>query len=116
MTLFTVINIGEENTSDFDDDYFDSSVSFKSDDGTDELPEVKTEKKAEMWIARPPCAVAMYKFTCENSETLDMIEGEEFVILEDDVEGWTKVRRKTLKLPNQKEFGYVPTSFIKFMF
>ena len=105
----------QENTSDFDDDdYFDSSVSFKSDE-VDDISEDRSEKKAEMWIQSPPRAVAMYPFHSENSETLTMKEREEFFILEDDVEGWTKVRRKIKNLSSLKEIGYVPSSFIKLL-
>lgn len=113
----TVIMLSDrqENTSDFDDDdYFDSSVSFKSDE-VDDISEDRSEKKAEMWIQSPPRAVAMYPFHSENSETLTMKESEEFFILEDDVEGWTKVRRKIKNLSSLKEIGYVPSSFIKLL-
>lgn len=115
--LLAVIMLSDrqENTSDFDDDdYFDSSVSFKSDE-VDDISEDRSEKKAEMWIQSPPRAVAMYPFHSENSETLTMKESEEFFILEDDVEGWTKVRRKIKNLSSLKEIGYVPSSFIKLL-
>lgn len=107
----------QENTSDFedDDDYFDSSVSFKSEEEeTDDLSDGKNSRKAELWIERPALAVALYSFNSENSETLDMSEGEEFIILEDDIDGWTKVRRRA-NHSIQKKLGYVPSSFLKFL-
>ena len=115
--LFAVIVLSDrqEKTSDFeDDDYFDSSVSFKSDE-VDDISEDRGDKKAEMWIQSPPRAMALYPFHSENSETLNMKEGEEFFVLEDDVEGWTKVRRKIKNLSSSKEIGYVPSSFIKLL-
>lgn len=118
IALFTGIKTSrQENTSDFedDDDYFDSSVSFKSEEDTDDLSGGGSERKAELWIERPARARALYPFKSENSETLDMSEGEEFIILEDDIEGWTKVRRRTKKYSTQKELGFVPSSFLKFL-
>ena len=118
LPIFTDINPSQqENTSDFedDDDYFDSSVSFKSEEEeTDDLSDGKNSRKAELWIERPARAVALYSFKSENSETLDMSEGEEFIILEDDIDGWTKVRRRT-NHSLQKGLGYVPSSFLKFL-
>ena len=85
MIDFFAVDNKRENTSDFDeeDDYFDSSVSFKSDE-VDDMSEEQSEKKAENWVQRPPRAIALYPFQSENSETLEMTEGEEFFILEDD--------------------------------
>ena len=58
--------------------------------------------------------MALYSFMSENSETLDMSEGEEFIILEDDIDGWTKVRRRK-NHNTQKDLGFVPSSFLKFL-
>ena len=115
IAFFTDINPPrQEDTSDFedDDDYFDSSVSFKSEEETDDLSDGKHGRKAELWIERPARAVALYSFMSENSETLDMSEGEEFIILEDDIDGWTKVRRRKNRT-TQKDLGFVPSSFLK---
>ena len=116
LTDFFAVDNKRENTSDFDEeeDYFDSSVSFKSDE-VDDMSEEQSDKKAENWVQRPPRAVALYPFQSENSETLEMTEGEEFFILEDDIEGWTKVRRRNQSVTNSKEIGYVPSSFIKYL-
>ena len=89
-------------------------MSFKSEDA-DDFSEERSERKAELWVERPARAVALYPFHSESSETLDMSEGEEFLVLEDDIEGWTKVRRRNKKTSSQKELGFVPSSFIKFL-
>ena len=87
-------------------------MSFKSDD-IDDISEDTSDKKAELWVQKPPRAVALYPFHSDNSETIQMSEGEEFFILEDDIDGWTKVRRRSNHLSHLKEIGYVPSSFIK---
>jgi len=40
-----------------------------------------------------------------------MEEGEELVVLEDDCEGWTRVRRIHFR-PDEPNEGYVPSSYL----
>ena len=62
--------------------------------------------------------VALYPFVAELENSLSMEEGEELVVTEPDVEGWTRVRR----CPGNDDRddreiieGFVPSSFIKFL-
>ena len=43
---------------------------------------------------------------------LPMEEGEELILLEDDCEGWTRVRRLQSR-PDEVNEGYVPSSYIR---
>ena len=58
--------------------------------------------------------VALYPFTGEIPNSINMEEGEEFYVTEQDVEGWTRVRKMDSNIEGQIE-GYVPSSFIKFL-
>jgi len=51
---------------------------------------------------------ALYNFSGDLESNLSMLEGDQFILLEEDQEGWSRVGR----LNGQGE-GYVPTSFIK---
>jgi len=85
---------GAENTSDFDDDDFDDSSASSRSCGEDRR------------------AVALYPFHSDSPDTLALQPGQHFVILEEDVEGWTKVRRLDNNLAGDKDVGFVPSSFI----
>ena len=51
---------------------------------------------------------ALYEFKSTHAENLDMVKGEQFTVLEKDInEGWTLVKNA-----NEKE-GKVPTSYVK---
>jgi len=43
---------------------------------------------------------------------LPIEEGEELVVLEDDCEGWTRVRRLHFR-PDEANEGYVPSSYLR---
>ena len=101
-----------ENTSDFDeDDYFDSSVSFKSEE-PDDISENSSDKRVEVSRARRRVS-AIYGYNSDTNETITMAEGEEFFVLETDQEGWTKVRRRSKNIYDHRDVGFVPTSFIR---
>jgi len=102
-----------ENTSDFDeDDYFDSSVSFKSSE-PDELSENNSDKRVDTSYGRSRRVSAIYSYRSEANETISMAEGEEFLVLETDQEGWTKVRRRGKSIYDARDIGFVPTSFVR---
>ena len=50
----------------------------------------------------------------EVENSLSMEEGEELMVTEADVEGWTRVRRLNSSIDQIME-GFVPSSFIKFL-
>ena len=54
--------------------------------------------------------VALYQFDSEAPDTLPMAVGEEFFVIDDDQDGWTKVERV-----DHTEEGFVPSSFIQNM-
>ena len=61
--------------------------------------------------------VALYPFTGEVENSINMDEGEHFYVTEQDMEGWTRVRKIEIQHGNNEERieGYVPSSFIKFL-
>ena len=58
--------------------------------------------------------VALYPFVGKVENSLSIEEGEELMVTEPDVEGWTRVRRLNSALDQIME-GFVPSSFIKFL-
>ena len=60
-------------------------------------------------------AVYDYDGACGES-SIPITSGEYLVLVEDDIEGWTKVRRKfnsnNKTLPNE---GFVPTAYLQFV-
>ena len=60
------------------------------------------------WSSASPRVVALYPFQGEAECNLGMEAGEQLVVVEEDAEGWSKVRR----VEGQEE-GYVPTSFLQ---
>jgi hypothetical protein len=52
-------------------------------------------------------AVALYSYTAQNDDEMNIIEGEELDIVENDVEGWTKVKNAM-----SGNFGIVPTNYL----
>lgn len=102
-----------ENTSDFDEeDYFDSSVSFKSSE-PDDISENSSDKRVDTTYGRNRRVSAIYSYSSDSSETISMAEGEEFLVLETDQEGWTKVRRRSRSIYDPRDIGFVPTSFVR---
>ena len=88
---------GTSHTSDTNnDDVTDDSIKHdESDDWSDDNENVPLRK-----------LLALYSYDGEEDGTLEMEAGEELEIVEDDVEGWTRVRR-TLS----GDEGFIPTSF-----
>lgn len=59
--------------------------------------------------------VALYPFTGEVENSVNMEEGEQFYVTEPDVEGWTRVRRLGNNMEGGAQIeGFVPSSFIKY--
>ena len=58
--------------------------------------------------------VALYPFTGEAETSISMAEGEQFFVTEQDVEGWTRVRRVSADPEIAQVEGFVPSSFIKY--
>ena len=59
--------------------------------------------------------VALYPFTGEVENSINMEEGEQFYVTEPDVEGWTRVRRLSNNMEGGGRLeGFVPSSFIKY--
>ena len=59
--------------------------------------------------------VALYPFMGEVENSINMEEGEHFFVTEQDVDGWTRVRRVNIQQDSHdKPEGFVPSSFIKF--
>ena len=56
---------------------------------------------------------ALYLFESDSSDTIPMAEGEEFIVIESDQDGWTKVRRVDTRYFEDVGEGFVPTSFIQ---
>ena len=54
--------------------------------------------------------MAIYDFDGEAEDMISMQEGEQFVVLEEDCNGWTVVKKK-----NGMEEGAVPTSYLEFL-
>ena len=57
--------------------------------------------------------VALYQFESDSADTIPMAEREEFLIIEDDQDGWTKVKRINKRFFDDVGEGFVPTSFIQ---
>ena len=55
-------------------------------------------------------ALAIYDFDGEAEDMISMKEGETFVVLEEDCNGWTVVKKK-----NGMEEGAVPTAYLDFL-
>jgi len=55
--------------------------------------------------------VALYPFDADTPDTISMAEGEEFVVLVEDQDGWTKVQRVDNRFFNDIGEGYIPTSY-----
>ena len=56
--------------------------------------------------------MALYPFHSDSPDTLALQPGQHFAILEEDIEGWTKVRKLDKNLAGDKDVGFVPSSFI----
>ena len=52
-------------------------------------------------------AVYGYESDAEADDTISIKEGETLVVVEEDINGWTKVRRR-----GEEEEGFVPTSYL----
>ena len=61
--------------------------------------------------------VALYPFHGEVENSLSMEEGEELLVTEPDIDGWTRVRRLASEddITDPCKEGFVPSSFIKFI-
>ena len=61
--------------------------------------------------------VALYPFQGEVENSLSMEGGEELLVTESDIDGWTRVRRLESKddITGPSSEGFVPSSFIKFI-
>lgn len=59
--------------------------------------------------------VALYPFVGEIKNSINMEEGEEFFVTEQDVDGWTRVKRVKIRKEDELLEGFVPSSFIKFI-
>ena len=74
-------------------------------------PPLPSEPPIEM-LSR---VVALYPFTGEVENSINMEEGEQFFVTEPDVEGWTRVRRRGNNREGEVQAeGFVPSSFIKY--
>jgi len=56
---------------------------------------------------------ALYPFESDSSDTISMTAGEDFIVIESDQNGWTKVRRVDMRYFEETGEGFVPTSFIQ---
>eukprot|EP00092_Neocalanus_flemingeri_P058116 GFUD01069205.1.p1 GENE.GFUD01069205.1~~GFUD01069205.1.p1 ORF type:complete len:558 (+),score=166.38 GFUD01069205.1:488-2161(+) len=57
--------------------------------------------------------IALYEFESDSDDTIPMAEGEEFFLIDDDQDGWTKVKRVDNRFFQDIGEGFVPTSFIQ---
>ena len=57
--------------------------------------------------------VASFSFESDSSDTIPMAEGEEFFLMEEDQDGWTKVKRVDNRFFEDMGEGFVPTSYIQ---
>ena len=58
---------------------------------------------------------AVYDYDGEGGDTtIPMVTGEEFIVTEEDEEGWTRVRRKNRT--RQRCEGYVPTAYLSLVY
>jgi len=75
------------------------------------------EEEAFDDVSTPPPKLerfaALYPFESDSFDTIPMVEGEEFVVVESDQDGWTKVRRVDTRYFDDAGEGFVPTSFIQ---
>lgn len=61
----------------------------------------------------PPTTVrALYDYTGGEEINLSMMAGEEFILLEGDADGWTKVQRLNSNKDDLMEVGFVPTGYL----
>ena len=76
-------------------------------------PSVSSVSSSEAGLKR---CVALYTFNNANMEesNIPMEEGEEFFIVDDDCDGWTRVRR-VISNHEFGEEGFVPTTWIKIL-
>jgi len=59
--------------------------------------------------------VASFSFESDSSDTIPMAEGEEFFLMEEDQDGWTKVKRVDNRFFEDIGEGFVPTSYIQIL-
>ena len=58
--------------------------------------------------------MALYPYSGECGDTsIAMEAGEEFIAIEGDEDGWTKVRRKSKNTNSQDLEGFVPTAYLQ---
>ena len=87
-------------------------MSFKSSE-PDDISENSSDRRVDTSYGRSRRVSAIYSYTSDSSETITMAEGEEFLVLETDQEGWTKVRRSSRSIYDPRDIGFVPTSFVR---
>ena len=119
------------------DEIYQRSSNFVEEEQYKSLQEMETYKsKVYDWVTQcrsspsppppplpsePPIQIlskvaALYPFIGEVENSINMEEGEEFYVTEQDIEGWTRVRRITdQNNKDEKIEGFVPSSFIKFL-
>ena len=76
-------------------------------------PLIVTPKKEEE--PQPPKVVALYQYDADTPDTISMGEGEQFIVIDEDQGGWTKVQRVDTQFYDDIGEGFVPTSFIQKM-
>merc|ERR1719427_1286157 len=64
-------------------------------------------------ISKLSLVVASFSFESDSSDTIPMAEGEEFLLMEEDHDGWTKVKRVDNRFFEDMGEGFVPTSYIQ---
>ena len=58
--------------------------------------------------------MALYPYNGEcGDSSIAMEAGEEFIVIEGDEDGWTKVRRKSKNTNNADLEGFVPTAYLQ---
>jgi len=62
-----------------------------------------------------PLVVALYEFSPCTEGSISMSEGEEFLLVQEDQAGWTRVKRKICQTSDDQNEGFVPTSFIRIL-
>ena len=87
-------------------------MSFKSSE-PDDISENSSDKMDTSYGRGRRRVSAIYGYNSDTNETITMAEGEEFVVLETDQEGWTKVRRRSKNIYDHRDVGFVPTSFVR---
>ena len=65
-------------------------------------------------VSMPSICQALYTYSNANMEdnNIPMEEGEEFIVVDDDVDGWTRVKRLN-PIPGLGDEGFVPTTWIR---